>query len=723
MKRLILSLFLFGISSLVVQAQQAVQKAIDNRYVNAQHQNYVYLVDPFQKEMDNQLLEQYELFQQQLLEMPVALDNVIGDTTWSYSESKSFADSMYTPGTYTHYINMGDTVANQAHYNEYTWFPDSSDWLPGREQTSYFSNNHADSSITYYYNRGETEPYLGYKYKYPVVPSQEADYESIFDYYYPETGWIPNKRNLTFRNELEYDTLSLEYTYNPELMDYQMTYRGRFQYEQDYQFLEYSYFYNGEMTNMQRQETTNEFLLSESYNYNNEGEINNGTRGYTLLRDDGAYVYTINKAWGMMDMKLVNEDSTHYFYLDNNTRIEAEGYFWDDSVWIYDELYTTFQREVNEEFLVDSIIIYDVDLNEETGIREPGAPYIKSEMYYDGEGNQIEVRNFQSVNDTLKLYSITKRKYKTINGYPNVVYQESYVRDFATGELYLASINEQVYKGDEYNGSKYFNLSAAGDTTNGYVYQYERLPDGSQAVVQFNWDFAQKKLLLANFRINQRQSEGDDGKKYNQNATVTVLPTGEYAVNRSMNVYTSYPGIFSDGPIPAMMGDTVSLYLSARNPDMSIPEISIENMPATATFDPDSDHFFWIVDDENPSPMIYKATREGGKTVMIDVHFQGEQFTVPNEEELSPYSFELAQNYPNPFNPATVISYQLPANSLVSLKVYDLVGREVATLVDARMSAGSHTVNFDATRLSSGMYIYRLQAGSNVQTRKMMLIK
>ncbi len=88
-----------------------------------------------------------------------------------------------------------------------------------------------------------------------------------------------------------------------------------------------------------------------------------------------------------------------------------------------------------------------------------------------------------------------------------------------------------------------------------------------------------------------------------------------------------------------------------------------------------------------------------------------------------PSSFKLSQNYPNPFNPTTVISYQLPANSLVSLKVYDVLGREVRTLVIERQNAGTHTVTFDGTGLSSGVYFYSIRAGSFSQTKKLMLIK
>ena len=88
-----------------------------------------------------------------------------------------------------------------------------------------------------------------------------------------------------------------------------------------------------------------------------------------------------------------------------------------------------------------------------------------------------------------------------------------------------------------------------------------------------------------------------------------------------------------------------------------------------------------------------------------------------------PLSCILNQNYPNPFNPTTMINYQLAVNTRVTLKVYDILGREVKTLVNERQTAGAHSVTFDASTLSSGVYFYRMQAGSYVNTKKLMVIK
>ena len=88
-----------------------------------------------------------------------------------------------------------------------------------------------------------------------------------------------------------------------------------------------------------------------------------------------------------------------------------------------------------------------------------------------------------------------------------------------------------------------------------------------------------------------------------------------------------------------------------------------------------------------------------------------------------PKVFALMQNYPNPFNPSTIISYQLPTSSVVSLKVLDVLGREIATLVNDRQNPGNHSVRFSASNLSSGVYYYRLQAGTYIETKKLTVIK
>lgn len=95
--------------------------------------------------------------------------------------------------------------------------------------------------------------------------------------------------------------------------------------------------------------------------------------------------------------------------------------------------------------------------------------------------------------------------------------------------------------------------------------------------------------------------------------------------------------------------------------------------------------------------------------------------SVENEEISTEYSLE--QNYPNPFNPATTIKYRIPEKSFVTLKVYDILGNEIATLINGEKAIGSYEINFVSTSLPSGVYIYRLQAGSFIETMKMVLMK
>jgi aminopeptidase N len=99
------------------------------------------------------------------------------------------------------------------------------------------------------------------------------------------------------------------------------------------------------------------------------------------------------------------------------------------------------------------------------------------------------------------------------------------------------------------------------------------------------------------------------------------------------------------------------------------------------------------------------------------------QVTSVQKKNEMPRGFVLEQNYPNPFNPTTVISYQLPVNSYVTLKIFDLLGREVSTLVNEKKDAGRFSVQWDASARASGVYFYRLTAAGHIQTARMNLVK
>jgi hypothetical protein len=109
--------------------------------------------------------------------------------------------------------------------------------------------------------------------------------------------------------------------------------------------------------------------------------------------------------------------------------------------------------------------------------------------------------------------------------------------------------------------------------------------------------------------------------------------------------------------------------------------------------------------------------------IFIDIKFES-MITVSNERlDVSPKSFSLSQNYPNPFNPSTTIQYTLPEVAIVRLEVFNMLGQSVGVLVDGVQQAGSHSVTFDASGLSTGVYFYRLDAPGFTKTRQMLLVK
>ena len=122
------------------------------------------------------------------------------------------------------------------------------------------------------------------------------------------------------------------------------------------------------------------------------------------------------------------------------------------------------------------------------------------------------------------------------------------------------------------------------------------------------------------------------------------------------------------------------------------------------------------------------ATLNGRALAQTAVTLDANTVTRPStvssvENVLSPQEFTLSQNYPNPFNPVTIIDYQLPMNGNVKLCIFDAVGREVIILVNELQRAGNYKIEWEAGNFPSGMYFYRLTAGSFVSIKKMAFIK
>jgi len=151
-------------------------------------------------------------------------------------------------------------------------------------------------------------------------------------------------------------------------------------------------------------------------------------------------------------------------------------------------------------------------------------------------------------------------------------------------------------------------------------------------------------------------------------------------------------------------------------------ELSSDSIEVTISFTPDSNMVYidtvFIVNNSVPNPYLISVNGIGRLPSFVS-----------NEEEV--YTFNLIQNYPNPFNPSTIINYQIPELSFVTIKVYDVLGREVITLLNEEKPVGNYEVEFNATDLPSGIYFYQLRVGdpstssgqSFVETKKMVLLR
>jgi hypothetical protein len=130
----------------------------------------------------------------------------------------------------------------------------------------------------------------------------------------------------------------------------------------------------------------------------------------------------------------------------------------------------------------------------------------------------------------------------------------------------------------------------------------------------------------------------------------------------------------------------------------------------------------WVTDGKDTVQVATYANATGHTPIFRTINLKKLTETSLEDNNL-PKEFSLSQNYPNPFNPSTVINFSLPQDAQVRLTVYDMLGREVAVMVNELRSAGTYSIAVDGRSMASGIYVYRLEAGNRTFTRKMTLIK
>ena len=248
--------------------------------------------------------------------------------------------------------------------------------------------------------------------------------------------------------------------------------------------------------------------------------------------------------------------------------------------------------------------------------------------------------------------------------------------------------------------------------------------------------------------INQRMSGGTDGLYYRRvgftgnaesNGLGKYIADAEFSIKPLNIPANTYISLDIKWPFQIAPGITFSLIaLNSSGTQVSSKIISVGSNSSswtTISLDPVTEVIteLRIVMSSSQQTSTFFAAVEFGvdnlrynfasQNPTLVYSFENDVVTAVEKAASVPTTFRLEQNYPNPFNPATVIKFSSSQVERVSLKVYDMLGREVATLVNEEKMPGVYQVNFDGSSLASGTYLYRLQVGGDTQVKKMILMK
>ena len=289
------------------------------------------------------------------------------------------------------------------------------------------------------------------------------------------------------------------------------------------------------------------------------------------------------------------------------------------------------------------------------------------------------------------------------------------------------------------NGNLFF-AGASKSTDNGVTWNIDTAGLGNT--------YTNSLIITPNNTLFASANAGLFKKQSNETQWTRILGTGSfYIVDQAL--YSGNNTVFASVSYSPTQTD-VGLWRSSDNGStwehIATPDSNLQNMTMnslghiylesrTGVYRSNNNGANWVKVSGTPWPEVIKtnvnvygfAFDGSGKLYAATsaALFKSQQTTLSIKENVSetPKEFSLEQNYPNPFNPTTVIRYSLPVNGLVTLKVFDVLGEEIATLVNQNLSVGKFSIEWNADNVPSGIYFYKLSAGKSSKTKKMLLGK
>ena len=364
--------------------------------------------------------------------------------------------------------------------------------------------------------------------------------------------------------------------------------------------------------------------------------------------------------------------------------------------------------------------------------------FASGDIYYDGDSTYAyAIGGVDTENSTVR-YNFENNSWTTLEAVPYPVLRHTVSR--VGNELYLIGGEEKdIYNPNVYDMICIYNIASNTWHTPSYKLP-DKIMDASSAVYQDSLIYVITGPTLKNYLIYTKS-------KVIKN--IGYCPYGHFSAVALLNNKLFYfgDGIYSADIDPAHP-ENIN-WVKKSNYSISVDGLckvrawgdkiigtqknvlflydpvtnSVTNLPTALGFATGGGEMSWVRDKNGQRDFLFAGYDGLYKFSEIEP-----VTAVDNESRISPYNYILSQNYPNPFNPATKIKFNLPVRSNVKIRVYDMLGREAAVLANNQYSAGEHEVSFNGAQLSSGVYVYRIEAaGINGKTfnavKKMVLLK